>query len=161
MLRMSKLADYGTVVMAYLAQEPGVVHSAMETADRVHVALPTVSKVLKILAHENLVLSSRGARGGYALGRPPKEISVAQIIDAMEGPIALTECSGEKSICEQESSCSVRGNWRKINQVVRDALQSVTLHDMAQPSVQSIRIYANSLKQRRAFVQPPLKCKVE
>jgi FeS assembly SUF system regulator len=152
MLRMSKLADYGTVVMTYLAQKPEAVHSAMEIANEVHVAVPTVSKVLKILAHENLVLSSRGARGGYVLGRSPKEISMAQIIDAMEGPIALTECSGETVVCEQEASCSIRGNWRKINQVVRDALQGVTLHDMAQPSVQPIHLYANGLKQRQAFV---------
>ncbi len=151
MLRMSKLADYGTVVMTYLAQRPEAVHSAMETATQVHVALPTVSKVLKILAHENLVLSSRGAKGGYVLARSPKDISIAQIIDAMEGPIALTQCSSDDIVCEQEASCSIRGNWRKINEVVRSALQGVTLDNMAQPAVQPIHMYANGLKQRRAF----------
>ena len=151
MLRMSKLADYGTVVLTYMAQHSEGVHSAMEIAGRVHVALPTVSKILKILAHEGIVTSSRGAKGGYVLARAAKEITMAQVIDAMEGPIALTECSGTKGLCEQESSCSIRGNWRKINQVIRHALQSVTLEDMTQPPAQTITLFASSSRQRRVF----------
>ena len=148
---MSKLADYGTVVLTYMAQHHDGVHSAMEIAGQVHVALPTVSKILKILAHEGIVTSSRGAKGGYVLARPAKEISMAQVIDAMEGPIALTECSGTKGLCEQESSCSIRGNWRKINQVIRRALENVTLVDMTQPPAQPITMYASGSRQRDIF----------
>lgn len=151
MLRMSKLADYGTVVLTYMAQQPEVVHSAMEIARHVHVALPTVSKILKILGHEGIVSSSRGAKGGYMLARAPKDITIAQVIDAMEGPIALTECSETTGLCEQESSCAIRGNWRKINQVVRRALQSVTLEDMTHPPAQAITLYASGSRQRRVF----------
>lgn len=138
MIRMSKLTDYGTVVMTYLARNPARVHNAAEIAAAVHLSLPTVSKILKILAREALLISHRGTKGGYSLARPPREITVAQIIDAIEGPIGLTECSSSPGLCEQETSCSVRPNWMKINQVVRQALSRMTLAEMIEPSLQVI-----------------------
>lgn len=134
MLRMSKLTDYGTVVMTFLAREPDRVYAASEIAGRVQVTAPTVSKILKILAREGLVVSHRGVKGGYSLARPAAEISMVEIIDALEGPVGLTECGSSPGLCGQESSCSVRANWQRINVAVRQALAGVTLAEMAQPT---------------------------
>lgn len=134
MLRMSKLTDYGTVVMTFLARESDRLHAASEIAGQIQVAAPTVSKILKILAREGLVVSHRGAKGGYSLARAAGEISMVEIIDALEGPVGLTECGSSPGLCEQESSCSVRANWQRINVAVRQALAGVTLAEMAQPT---------------------------
>ncbi|HSF47143.1 MAG TPA: SUF system Fe-S cluster assembly regulator [Burkholderiales bacterium] len=139
MLRMSKLADYGTVVMTYIALAPEKVHSAHDIASRVHVGLPTVSKILKILARQELLVSVRGAKGGYTLARPARKISIAEIIDAMEGPVGLTECSSAPGLCVQESSCSIRANWQKINRAVRRALETMSLAEMARPIAHPVR----------------------
>ena len=133
MLRVSKLADYGTVVMASMAREPDRVHSAAEMATRIGLAAPTVSKILKTLARNGLVTSSRGAKGGYRLHCDPAQISVAQIIDAMDGPLGMTECSITPGMCSQEAACTVRANWQTINHIVLDALQRVTLEQMTRP----------------------------
>lgn len=133
MLRMSKLTDYGTVVMTYLAGEPGRWHTAAEIAGQIHVAVPTVSKILKTLARHGLVQSHRGVKGGYTLARPASQITMAEVISAMEGPFGLTECSSNPGLCVQESSCSVRANWQKVNQAIRRALEGVTLAEMVRP----------------------------
>ncbi len=133
MVRMSKLTDYGTVVMSYLARRPSELHSAGEIAAHVHVALPTVSKVLKLLARDGLLVSSRGARGGYGLARPAEAISMAQIIRAMEGPIALTECSDEAGRCVQEALCSIGGHWQRINEAMQATLDAIKLAEMIEP----------------------------
>ena len=133
MLRMSKLTDYGTLVMTYLARHPNGLHTANEIADEVSVALPTASKLLKLLARAGLVTSTRGTHGGYFLARPAREISIAQVIAALEGPIGLTECASMPGACEQETGCSVSGNWQRINKVVVGALQQVTLAEMVAP----------------------------
>jgi FeS assembly SUF system regulator len=133
MLRMSKLADYGTVILTTMVREPQRIQSAAEIAARIHVAIPTVSKILKILTSGGLVTSMRGARGGYLLARSPAQISVAQIIEVMDGPIGMTECSITPGLCTQESECPVRANWQKVNQVVLQALQQVSLAQMVQP----------------------------
>lgn len=138
MLRLSKLTDYGTIVMTHLARTPGEVQSATDIASGTHVALPTVSKVLKLLTQDGLVISYRGALGGYSLARPPEAISVAEIIAALEGPIAFTECSIDTGVCSQEASCAIRANWQKINGVIRAALQEVTLAEMLQPVPQTV-----------------------
>ncbi len=133
MLRVGKLTDYGTVVMTYLAREPEALRSANDIAAELGLALPTVSKILKALVHYGLLASHRGMKGGYALAVPAAEISVAQIIAAIEGPIALTECSDTQGACDQETGCSVRGDWQRINRAVREALESVSLAELAQP----------------------------
>ncbi len=140
MLRMSKLADYGTVVMTTLAREPHRIQSAAEVAGRTGVAAPTVSKVLKILAREGLLVSLRGANGGYRLPRSPAQISVAQIIAALEGPIGMTECSAVPGLCSQESCCTVRSNWQKINRMVLLALEQLTLEQMTRPIGQPVKV---------------------
>ena len=103
MLRLSKLADYGCQVMTYMARD-GDVHSATEVASELGMAAPTVSKILKMLARVDLLASVLGAKGGYMLARHPSEISIAEIINAMDGPISITECS--TSSCTRESTCS-------------------------------------------------------
>lgn len=140
MLKMSKLADYGTVILSTMVRQPEQVQSAADVAAIVHVPVPTVSKILKMLAREGLVISLRGARGGYLLARPPSQISIAQIIGAMDGPIGMTECSITPGLCMQESGCPVRANWQRVNRVVLQALQQVTLEHMMQPVAEPVDI---------------------
>ncbi|MBD8525946.1 SUF system Fe-S cluster assembly regulator [Pseudomarimonas arenosa] len=130
MFRISKLTDYATAVLTLLAQKPADVHSASELAQRAHLELPTVSKLLKTLAGAGLVQSFRGANGGYRLARSAEQISVAEIIAAMEGPIGVTECSVDAGICDHEPHCGVSGNWRRISDVVEQALRGIRLSDM-------------------------------
>jgi FeS assembly SUF system regulator len=137
MLRLSKLTDYGTVLMTRMARESGRIHTAAELAAALGLGTATVSKLLKLLAGAGLLVSHRGAKGGYTLSRRPDEISVADVIHALEGPIAFTECSGATGTCVQEATCSIRGNWRLINEAVRQALEGVTLAQMARPAPRS------------------------
>jgi FeS assembly SUF system regulator len=131
-LRISKLTDYAILVMVELAQNRRTM-SAHALAERVHVELPTTSKVLKLLAGSGLVESFRGASGGYRVSRPAADISVAEVIAAMEGPIAMTECSVEQGLCSQEDRCGLRGNWQRISEAVAQALEEVSLAEMSNP----------------------------
>jgi len=133
MLRMSRLTDYSTVIMSYLARQPQDVHSVTSVAAALGVAVPTTSKILKMLVRRGLVQSTRGARGGYCLARAPERISVAEVIEAMEGDFGMTECSIEAGLCVREASCPLRENWRRINQLIRGVLNQVTLTDMIRP----------------------------
>lgn len=135
MFRISKLTDYATLVLTVLAAEQGAgVHSASDLALRARLELPTVSKLLKILGQAGLVESFRGANGGYRLARAAAQISVADIVTAMEGPIGVTECAIHDGLCGHETHCGVRSNWRRISGAVEDALRSVTLADMLDPA---------------------------
>jgi len=135
MIRLSKLTDYGLVLMSQMARHPHTeLHSVRDLAVRCHLPLPTVSKLLKSLLHNGLLASQRGIKGGYSLAREPHLISVAEIISALEGPLALTECSKEgEGLCDLESSCAIRDNQRTINQAVRGALENVMLSDLLRP----------------------------
>jgi FeS assembly SUF system regulator len=125
MLRISRLTDYATVILASLAG--GGLASATDIAARTHIGLPTVSKLLKELQHAGLVRSVRGARGGYQLARAPAAISAAAIIDAVEGPVALTECAGGAGNCGIETTCLVGHGWQRISRAIRRALADVSL----------------------------------
>ncbi len=133
MLRVSRLADYATSLMACLGEQPEQVLSAAQLAECLHLEPPTVSKLLKLLAQAKLVESFRGANGGYRLARPAAEISVAEVVAAIEGPISMTECGIAVGQCERESTCGVRGHWQRINATVTAALQAVSVADMMQP----------------------------
>lgn len=133
MLKLGKLADYATTLMTALAADPQHLASAQELAARTHVSGPTVAKLLKLLTRAGLVEPVRGAHGGYRLARPAEQINVAEVIAAIDGPIALTQCAQHKGGCAIESHCGVRSNWRLINQTVRHALEAVTLAQMAAP----------------------------
>jgi FeS assembly SUF system regulator len=129
-LRISKLTDYGTVVLAHMAGESGRVCSAADVAAATGIGLPTVSKLLKSLARADLVHSTRGANGGYQLSRDPTQISAANVIDALEGPVSITECSANDSQCDFEDVCNVGGAWQRVNVAIRHALDEVSLSDL-------------------------------
>jgi FeS assembly SUF system regulator len=131
-LRISKLTDYGTVLLAHLAANREAVCSAADVANATGIAVPTVSKLLKSLGRSGLVTSTRGANGGYELARDPGDISAADIIDALEGPVSITECSAIDSQCEHEGVCSVGGAWQRVNVAIRQALDDVSLSDLLQ-----------------------------
>lgn len=131
MLRISKLTDYATVILARLAAAPDRLHTASEVAEQTRLSPPTVSKLLKELQRAGLVSSVRGAYGGYQLTRPASQITAAAIIDALEGPVAITECSGDHSACEIESVCRVGRAWRGISANIRRSLNEVTLAQLA------------------------------
>ena len=134
MIRMTKLTDYASVLMTFFAREAERAHNARDLAQETHLPLPTVSKVLKALARAGLLESQRGLRGGYALARDAAEISLADILAAMEGPVSLTQCNEPQGRrCPQESLCPVTDNWKRINHVVRQALSNITLAEMAAP----------------------------
>lgn len=133
MLRVTKLTDYATVVLTVLAAQSDAVLSASELAERAGLESPTVSKLLKPLAQAGLVEGFRGANGGYRLARPADTITLFDVVEAMEGPLGMTECSVHEGNCGIEQQCGIRANWRRINDVVADALRAVTLAQMLQP----------------------------
>jgi FeS assembly SUF system regulator len=145
MLRISKLTDYAILVMVELARD-GEMLNAQTLAERVGVEATTASKVLKMLAGSDLVQSFRGAGGGYRVNRPAAGISVAEVIAAIEGPIAMTECSVEEGLCSQEDSCGLRGNWQRISLAVAQALQGVSLAEMSAPQGAGGKAAANPLR---------------
>jgi FeS assembly SUF system regulator len=135
LFRLSKLTDYGIVLLAHLARDSeGPIHNARELADDADLPLPVVSKVLKVMTRHGVLESQRGAKGGYALARPPHEITVAEMIGALEGPVALTECAAAELLCPHEGNCTVRGPWQLINGVVHDSLTRITLADLIDPT---------------------------
>lgn len=131
MLRISKLTDYATVILASLATDAVAWRTAADLARAVHLAAPTVSKLLKQLHRAGLVESSRGLHGGYRLARAASQISAATILDAIEGPLALTECSTGHSQCDLQANCSVGGTWQRINHAVRHSLEEISLAELA------------------------------
>ena len=136
MLRLSKMTDYAIVLLTYVASGADrETHAARQLALSSGLPLPTVSKVLKMISRAGLLVSVRGKHGGYRLVRDAKEVSVADIICAIEGPVSLTECGARQMplLCDFESSCPVRENWRTINGAVTDALAQLSLEDMTHP----------------------------
>jgi FeS assembly SUF system regulator len=134
-IRMTRLTDYGIMLLAYFARDPDPkMHNARDIACAAHLPLPTVNKILKALTRKGLLLSHRGVKGGYSLARPAEQITVADIITATEGPVALTVCTASlPGSCAQEVSCPVHSSWQKINNAIRTALESVSLSEMARP----------------------------
>ena len=137
MLRISKLTDYAVVLTTWLAGRAlSERHNVRDLAAVTGIHQPTVGKILKHLARHGIVESHRGARGGYRLAASPAKIPVAAVIEALEGPIAVTECASDETsgACEYEGRCEVQANWRQINDVLSRALASVSLADMARPA---------------------------
>ena len=134
MIRITREADYGILLMTCLAQAGGQPRSAAALAQQRRLPLPMVSKILKALARAGLLTSQRGAQGGYNLARPPAEISAANIIGALEGPLAITECSADAHDgCARQEHCEVSNHWPRINQAIYTALQSISLLEMSRP----------------------------
>lgn len=133
MLRLSKLTDYAVVVLTRLEEaEEGGVLTAPGLAAATGLAEPTVSKVLKILAHGGLVEGRRGAAGGYRLARPLVDMPLTEVIAAIDGPIALTACVDNSiGMCDAEATCPVRGRWDPVNNAIRRALSGISIADLA------------------------------
>ena len=147
MLRIAKLTDYATLLMVRLAREPARYFSAAQLADELGVPQPTVAKLLKRLLRAQLLSSVRGAAGGYSLAHAPRAISVADVVNAIEGPVALTECARGKGNCSLEHDCATRANWQLISRAVRVALEAVSLADMAMPQMKSVHLH--TLREKR------------
>lgn len=130
MLKLGKLTDYATVLLASMAASPERLHAAQDLAQRTAIAAPTVAKLMKQLQQGGLVASSRGAKGGYRLTRAPAQVTVADVIRALEGPIALTDCAAH-GVCALEDGCGAKAPFRLINAAITQALEAVTLADMA------------------------------
>ena len=134
MLRMTKQADYGIVLMTWMAGEPERQFTAGELAHETQLPAPTVSKILKTLARQHLLASHRGVKGGYNLARATSDITMAEIISALDGPISITECIDDTpGECSHEPTCAVRSNWQRINDAICLALEGITLAEMTQP----------------------------
>ena len=131
MLRMSKLTDYGIVLLTHLAREGSPsMQTAQDLAHASKVPLPTVSKILKELCRGGLVVSHRGRHGGYSLSRPPESISVAQIVEALEGPLGLTECANTVGSCSLEETCVARSHWGPISRAIERTLSRLPLSSL-------------------------------
>jgi len=132
MLRLTKLTDYGILLLTHIAADDARLFASNDLSNATHIPSPTVSKVLQALLGAGLLESIRGAKGGYRLSRPAAEVSVREIIDCFEGHIALTECNMDDGECEQLPFCATQNNWKRINEAVRDALDSISLKDMTE-----------------------------
>lgn len=132
MLRISKLADYATLILSYMGKAPDSPMSAAQLAECSQLGLPTVRKLLKLLLSHGLLISERGASGGYKLACGPEKINMADIIAAIDGPIAITECAHPGKRCAHFDKCHVKENWQVINQIVQSALKAVSLQELTQ-----------------------------
>ena len=132
MIILSKLADYGVIVASHLALEPERQLNAAVIAAETHLPQATVAKVLKALARAGVVTAVRGAAGGYRLARPAIEISLAEVVAAIDGEIGVTQCSVHVPRCERTNFCPTRPHWQRINAAVGNALAAITLADMVE-----------------------------
>lgn len=149
MIKLAKLTDYAVVILSAMAESEGTLLSAVQLADRTSLPEPTVSKVLKLLARSGIITSVRGAHGGYRLTDIPADITVLDIIEAIEGAVALTACiEGSQESCAIVNMCGVKGRWDIVNTAVKTALENVTLHDMT--SCRTIGIHTLQVSEGRA-----------
>lgn len=151
MLRMTKQADYGIVLMTHMASDAERRFTAPELSAETQIPLPMVSKILKTLGRAGLLGSHRGSKGGYSLARDPRHITVAAMIAALEGPIAFTECiEGSPGTCSQEAVCRLRSNWQRINVALKKALEGITLAELTHPLPPLVQLAGSgqSLEQR-------------
>jgi FeS assembly SUF system regulator len=133
MIRLSKLTDYGIALMVHMAREDGGRQmTARELSESTNVPLPTVSKLLKLLTQSGLLKSQRGVTGGYSLARQPESITIVNMIEALEGPMVLTDCvNDEECVCDLKTACGLSDNWGQINQKILSSLDNFTLKQMA------------------------------
>jgi FeS assembly SUF system regulator len=156
MLKINKLTDYAIVVLAEIAgialrTGREAIASVQELSDQTKLPAPTVSKILKRLACGGIAVSERGKHGGYRLARKACEISLIDVINAMEGPIAITECAEASAVpCCYAGSCAVEKNWIRINNAVKKALSGISIADMSSPSALAL----TSLRPSRGDAAP-------
>ncbi len=146
MFKISKLADYATVILSLLAGVAGKKYSATGVSELTGIPVPTASKVLKLLNEANLVISTRGVNGGYQISRAPEEINLQDIITAIDGKPALTECVQDDQACQHHVTCCLRPNWQAVNQKLLAVLAGLSLADMNRPAAQPLRFYPPAAK---------------
>ena len=135
MLKLNRLTDYAVVVLGQMAQSPFSIQTATNLSEGTTIPLPTVSKLLKIMANAGLITSHRGVNGGYSIDRIAEDVPVSEIVEALDGPIALTACvDGAEDHCSVEALCPMRGNWNRVNKAIRGALEDVSLADLIDPA---------------------------
>ena len=140
MIKLSRMADYGVVLMSHMARDPKSLKTASDLSSECALPLPTVSKVLKLLTQGRLLVSHRGTKGGYCLAFDPVRITMADIIGAMDGPIALTDCMTDSGAdCDIQALCPTRTNWRRINEAIKAALTGITLDEMSTPATMFLK----------------------
>lgn len=137
MLRITRLTDYATVILGHMAQAPDRLYSAKSIAQELGIGGATASKILKMLSGSQIVISTRGAEGGYKLAKPAEDLPITDIIEAIEGPLAITECALISHHCGQAKGCGVQTHWQKINHVIVGALSELSLADMIKPVTQN------------------------
>ena len=131
MIRISKLADYAVVILSIMGRSDDELLSAAKLSALSRVPEPTVSKILKMLSKSCIIQSRRGIHGGYALSMDPSEITVESIINAIDGPVLITQCAdGGDAVCSLGPDCAMRGRWNEVNCAIRDALSSVSLNSI-------------------------------
>ncbi len=157
MVRISRLTDYATVLLAVLAEQPARVQTAAALAEQTHIAAPTVSKLLKQLQRAGLVASTLGLHGGYQLARPASQISAAAILDAMEGPVALTDCSAGAGQCDIEDTCRVGRVWQRLNLAIRRSLYDVSLAQLAGIDATQVTLPALERDLKAAAARAPVR----
>ncbi|MDD4888531.1 MAG: Rrf2 family transcriptional regulator [Phycisphaerae bacterium] len=136
MLSLTKKTDYALIAMAYLAERPSQFCSARQISQEYSLPLPVLMNILKTLNHEGLVVSTRGAKGGYKIADDPAKVSLARLIDAVEGPIRFVQCvgKGEDDLCV--GSCPIRGPVLKLHRKLNDFLEAATLADVVVPGTE-------------------------
>ena len=131
MLRLTKETDYGILVLACLARAD--THEKLSTksiSEQSGVSYRMVCKILNLLMTKQLLISHRGIKGGYTLAKSASSITLEDAISALEGPIALTECSKETCTCQAEATCFIQNHWSFINRAFKNALSGITLSAM-------------------------------
>lgn len=142
MLRINRETDYGIVILSAMARSPGERFNPSRLAAAHGLPQPMASKVMKQLVRAGLLCSYRGAKGGYGLVRDPGEITVAEIIEALEGPIAFTECVEDGTgSCNHVDGCTAGAIWSRVSSVVQRALDGVSLAEMARPAEFPVTVY--------------------
>ena len=134
MLRITKMTDYAVLILANLALHDNKLLTAKEIASETHISLPTTQKILKKLNRKNLVISKQGASGGYSLDPETKKLSVATLLEKLDGDLSITQCSSTDDQCEVEDFCNIGNAWQMINQRVQWALNDITLGDLIHPA---------------------------
>ncbi|UFP93462.1 SUF system Fe-S cluster assembly regulator [Gloeobacter morelensis] len=159
MIRITRQSDYGIVLVSHMAAHPERSFGAPELAAQVNLPLPIVRKILKLLAREGLLVSQRGVKGGYCLALPPEVISVADVVTALEGPIALTECIEDApgGGCAHEAVCPLMPKWQRINAVIQQALSGISLSELIAPWPRELPVLSRAARPVPAAVQTPLR----
>lgn len=132
MLKLNKMTDYAVVCLGMLARKPEYVMSASQISKETGLKLYTVQKILKnILAKSDLLKTERGYHGGYTLKKNSKNITVTEIIEALDGPISLTSCVDKSdSFCQSSDICFLGGKWNRVNEIIRNSLNDISLDDL-------------------------------